>query len=103
MATCHRKKNKKTTTPHVSLHFQLLPGSADQFTSRLQGRASLVAPSGGDWWTWETEDGGKTTDEMTWDEIHQGKSKWHSYHVLVYISPVLTYLFGAVPCILTIR
>lgn len=20
-------------------------------------------------WTWETEDGGKTTDEMTWNEI----------------------------------
>ena len=37
---------------------------------------------------------------MVWDiglsllQIHQGKSRWHSYHVLVYISPVFTYLFG---------
>ena len=22
--------------------------------------------------------------------LHQGKNRWHSYHVLVYISPVLT-------------
>ena len=28
--------------------------------------------------------------------IPQGKSRWHSYHV-VYISPVLTYLLGTVP------
>ena len=28
---------------------------------------------------------------------HQpGKSRWHSYHVLIYISPVLTYLLGTV-------
>ena len=33
--------------------------------------------------------------------IHQGKCRWHSYHVLVYISPVLTYLLGTVPCTLT--
>ena len=32
--------------------------------------------------------------------VHQGKSRWHSYHVLVYISHVLTYLFGTVPCTL---
>ena len=29
--------------------------------------------------------------------LHQGKSRWHSHHVLVYISPVLTYLLGTVP------
>ena len=33
--------------------------------------------------------------------LHQGKSRWHSCHVLVYISPVLTYLLGTVPCTLT--
>ena len=33
-------------------------------------------------------------------ELHQGKSKWHSYHVLVYISPVLTYLLGTVSHVL---
>ena len=33
--------------------------------------------------------------------IHQGKSRWHSYHVLVYICPVLTHLLGTVPCTLT--
>ena len=38
----------------------------------------------------------------TYIQIHQGKSKWHSYHVLVYISPVLTYLFETVPCTLTV-
>ena len=36
-------------------------------------------------------------------DIQQGKSRWHSYHVLVYISPVLTYLLGTVPSILTLR
>ena len=35
--------------------------------------------------------------------VHQGKSTWHRSHVLVYISPVLTYLLGSVPCIFTIR
>ena len=34
--------------------------------------------------------------------IHQGKNRWHSYHVLVYINNVLTYLLGTVPCTLTI-
>ena len=34
-------------------------------------------------------------------EIHQGKSRWHSYLVLVYISHVLTDLLGTVPYILT--
>ena len=33
--------------------------------------------------------------------LHQGKSRWHSYHVLVYLSHVLTYLLGTVPCTLT--
>ena len=33
--------------------------------------------------------------------IHQGKSRWHSYLVLVYMSHVLTYLLGTVPYILT--
>ena len=33
--------------------------------------------------------------------IHQGKSRWHSYLVLVYIRHVLTYLLGTVPYILT--
>ena len=33
-----------------------------------------------------------------------GKSRWHSYHVLVYISPVLTYLLGTtVPCTLVAK
>ena len=36
-----------------------------------------------------------------WDMIHQGKSRWHNYHVLVYISPVLTYLLGTTVCTLT--
>jgi len=31
------------------------------------------------------------------------KSTWHSPDVLVYMGLLLTYLFGAVPCILTIR
>ena len=35
-------------------------------------------------------------------KLHQGKSRWHSYHVLVYISPALTYLLQTVPCTLTI-
>ena len=35
------------------------------------------------------------------NDIHQGKSRWHSYHVLVDISPVLTYLLWTVPCTLT--
>ena len=35
--------------------------------------------------------------------IHQGKSTWHRPHVLVYISTVLTYLLGTVPCIFTLR
>ena len=34
-------------------------------------------------------------------DLHQGKSRRHSYHVLVYISPVLTHLLGTVPCTLT--
>ena len=34
-------------------------------------------------------------------DIHQGKSRWHSYHVLVYISPVLIYILRTVPCTLT--
>ena len=34
--------------------------------------------------------------------ILQGKSRWHSYPVFVYISPVLTYLLGTAPCTLTI-
>ena len=38
---------------------------------------------------------------MKW--IHQGKSRWSRNHVLAYISPVLTYLLGTVPCTLTIR
>ena len=39
---------------------------------------------------------------LSWlNNVHQGKSRWHSYHVLVYISPVLTYLLGTVPCTLT--
>ena len=29
-------------------------------------------------------------------KLHQDKSRWHSYHVLFYISPVLTYLLGTV-------
>ena len=29
------------------------------------------------------------------------KSRWHTYHVLVYISPVLMHLLGIVPCTLT--
>ena len=29
-------------------------------------------------------------------EINQSKSRWHSYHVLVYISAVLTHLLGTV-------
>ena len=35
-------------------------------------------------------------------DLHQGtsKSRWHSYHVLVYISPVLTYLLGTVSHVL---
>ena len=33
--------------------------------------------------------------------IPQGKSRWHSHHVLVFISPVLTYVLGTVPCTLT--
>ena len=32
--------------------------------------------------------------------IHEGKSRWHRYHVLVYISPVLTYLLGTVSHVL---
>ena len=35
------------------------------------------------------------------NRLHQGKSRWHSYLVLVYISHVLTYLLGTVPYILT--
>ena len=34
-------------------------------------------------------------------KIHQGKIRWHRYHVLVYLSPILTYLLGTVPCTLT--
>ena len=33
--------------------------------------------------------------------LHQGKSRWHSYPVFVYISPIWTYLLGTVPCTLT--
>ena len=33
-------------------------------------------------------------------KVRQGKSRWHSYHVLVYISPVLTYLLGTVSHVL---
>ena len=33
--------------------------------------------------------------------LHQGKRRWHSYHVLVYIGSALTYLLGTVPCTLT--
>ena len=35
--------------------------------------------------------------------LHQGKSTWHRSYVLVYISPVLTYLLGSVPRISTLR
>ena len=35
------------------------------------------------------------------EPMRQGKSRWHSYHVLVYIySPVLTYLLGTVSQVL---
>ena len=27
-------------------------------------------------------------------EIHQGKNRWHSYHVFRYVSPVFTCLLG---------
>ena len=33
--------------------------------------------------------------------VHQGKSRWHSYLVLVYIIHILTYLLGTVPYIFT--
>ena len=34
--------------------------------------------------------------------VHQGKSRWHSYHILVYISPVKNLPFGdGAPCTLT--
>ena len=29
-------------------------------------------------------------------QLHQGKSTWHRSHVLVYISPILSYLLGSV-------
>ena len=35
------------------------------------------------------------------ETTNKGKSRWHSYHVLVNISPILTYLLGTVPCTLT--
>ena len=39
--------------------------------------------------------------KSTWKGVHQGKSRWHSYLVLFYISHVLTYLLGTVPYIFT--
>ena len=44
---------------------------------------------------------------MSWEYTPQDytkvKSTWHRSHVLVYISPILTYLLGSVPCIFTLR
>ena len=52
--------------------------------------------------TWAELRGDRFFNGVTWGPpIHQGKSRWHTYLVLVYISLVFTYLLGTVPCILT--
>ena len=54
------------------------------------------------WWFARTLSREKTGDSWFIELIHQGKSRWHSHHVLDYISHVLTHLLGTVPCTLII-